>query len=73
MSGYYDRLQGTDRLLRIRRLRKALFAGIVALSVLLVVLRMGSQGASIKPLFLPSGSSCGTWRSDMHSGTVSDT
>src|SRR5438552_4025834 len=53
MSGYYDRLQGTDRLLRIRRLRKALFAGIVALSVLLVVVRMGSQGASIKPLFLP--------------------
>src|SRR5947208_1332593 len=53
MSGYYDRLQGTDRLLRIRRLRKALFAGIVALSVLLVVARMGSQGASIKPLFLP--------------------
>src|SRR5439155_1442212 len=53
MSGYYDRLQGTDRLLRIRRLRKALFAGIVGLSVLLVVARMGSQGASIKPLFLP--------------------
>src|SRR6266480_205718 len=53
MSGYSDRLQGTDRLLRIRRLRKALFAGIVALSVLLVVARMGSQGASIKPLFLP--------------------
>src|SRR5213076_1649837 len=53
MSGYYDRLQGTDRLLRIRRLRKALFAGIVALSVLLVVALMGSQGASIKPLFLP--------------------
>src|SRR5438309_6259369 len=53
MSGYYDRLQGTDRLLRIRRLRKALFAGIVALSVLLVIARMGSQGASIKPLFLP--------------------
>src|SRR5437016_1054014 len=53
MSGYYDRLQGTDRLLRIRRLRKALFAGIVALSLLLVVARMGSQGASIKPLFLP--------------------
>src|SRR6184192_2739461 len=53
MSGYYDRLQGTDRLLRIRRLRKALFAAIVALSVLLVVARMGSQGASIKPLFLP--------------------
>src|SRR2546429_5845379 len=53
MAGYYDRLQGTDRLLRIRRLRKALFAGIVALSVLLVVARMGSQGASIKPLFLP--------------------
>src|SRR5437667_325286 len=53
MSGYYDRLQGTDRLLRIRRLRKALFAAIVALSVLLVVARMGSQGSRIKPLFLP--------------------
>src|SRR6267143_1742713 len=53
MSGYYDRIQGTDRLLRIRRLRKALFAGIVGLSLLLVVARMGSQGASIKPLFLP--------------------
>src|SRR5467141_2447652 len=31
MSGYYDRIQGTDRLLRIRRLRQALFAGIVGL------------------------------------------
>src|SRR5712691_11784401 len=53
MSGYYDRIQGTDRLLRIRRLRKALFAGIVGLSILLIVARMGSQGASLKPLFLP--------------------
>src|SRR5256884_6819111 len=53
MSGYYDRLQGTDRLLRIRRIRKALFAGIIGLSVLLIVARMETQGASIKPLFLP--------------------
>src|SRR2546422_8970995 len=53
MSGYYDRLQGTDRLLRIRRIRKALFAGIIGLSVLLIVARMGTQGASLKPFFLP--------------------
>src|SRR3989442_72130 len=37
MSGYYDRLQGTDRLLRIRPLPKALFVGIVVRSVLLAV------------------------------------
>src|SRR2546430_9691501 len=53
MSGYYDRLQATDRLLRIRRIRKALFAGIIGLSVLLIVARMGTQGASLKPFFLP--------------------
>src|SRR3989442_5981730 len=53
MSGYYDRLQGTDRLLRIRRIRKALFAGIIGLSILLIVARMETQGASLKPLFLP--------------------
>src|SRR5256886_7814704 len=53
MSAYYDRLQGTDRLLRIRRIRKALFAGIIGLSVLLIVARMETQGASLKPFFLP--------------------
>src|SRR5437870_2247177 len=53
MSGYYDRLQGTDRLLRIRRIRKALFAGIMGLSILLIIARMETQGASLKPLFLP--------------------
>ena len=53
MSGYYDRLQGTDRLLRIRRIRKALFAGIIGLSILLIIARMETQGASLKPLFLP--------------------
>src|SRR2546428_1714208 len=53
MSGYYDRLQGTDRLLRIRRIRKALFAGIIGLSVLLIVARTGTKGAIRKPFFLP--------------------
>jgi tetratricopeptide (TPR) repeat protein len=53
MSGYYDRIQGTDRLLRIRRIRKAVFAGLLALTVLLIAARMESEGASIKPLFFP--------------------
>src|SRR5439155_1618881 len=33
MSRYADRIQGTDRLLRIRRIRKAVFAGIIALTL----------------------------------------
>lgn len=53
MSGYYDRIHGKDRLLRIRRIRKALLAGVVGLTALLVLLRMQSEGASLKPLFLP--------------------
>lgn len=53
MSGYQDRIQGTDRFLRIRRLRKAVLVGLLALAVLLIFVRMESQGASLKPLFLP--------------------
>lgn len=53
MSGYYDRIQGTDRLLRIRRIRKAVFAGLLALGVVLVFFRMEEQGASLKPFFFP--------------------
>ena len=53
MSRYSDRIQGTDRLLRIRRIRKAIFAGIVALTVLLVFARLDNEGARIKPIFLP--------------------
>ncbi|TLZ46567.1 MAG: tetratricopeptide repeat protein [Methanobacteriota archaeon] len=53
MLGYYDRLQGTDRLLRIRRIRKAVFAGILALTLVLIAARLGSDGASLKPFFLP--------------------
>src|SRR2546428_267892 len=37
MSGYQDRLQGTDRLLRIRRIRKAVFAGLLALTIVTYV------------------------------------
>src|SRR3989475_5414650 len=53
MSGYHDRLQGTDRLLRIRRIRKAIFAGLFALGILLIFVRLEGEGASLKPFFLP--------------------
>src|SRR6266545_134923 len=53
MLGYQDRLQGTDRLLRIRRIRKAALAGLLALTVVLIAARLGSEGASLKPFFLP--------------------
>jgi len=53
MSGYHDRLQGTDRLLRIRRIRKAVFAGLLALTIVLIFARLEGEGASLKPLFLP--------------------
>src|SRR6266581_1270429 len=53
MLAYQDRLQGTDRLLRIRRIRKAAFAGLLALTVVLIAARLGSEGASLKPFFLP--------------------
>lgn len=54
MSGYlHDRIQGTDRLLRIRRIRKAVLAGLLALTLVLIAFRMQGEGASLKPLFLP--------------------
>src|SRR5207244_7053642 len=53
MSGYQDRLQGTDRLLRIRRIRKAVFAGLLTLTIVLIFARLEGEGASLKPLFLP--------------------
>ena len=53
MSGYVHRIQGTDRLLRIRRTRKVAFVGIAVLTVLLIFARLGSEGASVKPFFLP--------------------
>src|SRR5438034_982098 len=53
MSRYADRIQGTDRLLRIRRIRKAVFAGIIALTLVLIFARLDAEGAGIKPLFLP--------------------
>src|SRR5213080_2177728 len=53
MSGYQDRLQGTDRLLRSRRIRKAVFAGLLALTIVLIFARLEGEGASLKPLFLP--------------------
>src|SRR5947209_4399467 len=37
MSGYHDRLQETARLVRIRRIRKAIFAGVFGLSIALLL------------------------------------
>jgi tetratricopeptide (TPR) repeat protein len=53
MSGYVNRIQGTDRLVRIRRTRNVAFAGIGTLTVFLIFARLGSEGASLKPFFLP--------------------
>jgi tetratricopeptide (TPR) repeat protein len=53
MLGYYDRIQGTDRLLRIRRIRRVVFVAILSLTILLLIARLGSEGASLKPFFLP--------------------
>ncbi|HYT00860.1 MAG TPA: tetratricopeptide repeat protein [Thermoplasmata archaeon] len=53
MLGYQNRIQGTDRLLRIRRIRKAVFGGLFALTIVLMAARLAGEGASLKPLFLP--------------------
>src|SRR5205809_5540766 len=52
MSRYADRIQGTDRLLRIRRIRKAVFAGIIALTLVLIFARLDAEVAGITSLFL---------------------
>src|SRR3989442_4978964 len=53
MHGYQERIQGADRVLRIRRIRKVVFAGLLALTVVLIAARLGGEGVSLKPLFLP--------------------
>jgi tetratricopeptide (TPR) repeat protein len=53
MSGYQQRIQGTDRLLRIRRIRRAVYGALLLLTVLLMYARVVGQGASVKPLFIP--------------------
>src|SRR5207249_11673318 len=50
---YADTIQGPARLLRIRRIRKAVLAGIIALTLVLIFARLDAEGAGIKPLFLP--------------------
>src|SRR2546429_8004984 len=52
MSGSPDRLQGRARPRRIRRIRKAVFAGLLALTIVLIFARLEGEGASLKPLFL---------------------
>ena len=53
MSGYQQRIQGVDRLLRIRRMRNAVYAALLFLTALLMYARVQAEGASLKPFFLP--------------------
>lgn len=53
MSGYQQRIQGMDRLLRIRRMRKAVYAALLFLTALLMYARIQSEGGSLKPFFVP--------------------
>jgi len=53
MSGYQQRIQGADRLLRIRRMRKAVYAALLFLTILLMYARILGEGASLKPIFVP--------------------
>lgn len=53
MSGYQDRLQGKDRLVRIKRIRMVTMAALATVTVFFVVAEMLDQGAILKPLFLP--------------------
>ncbi len=53
MSGYQQRIQGMDRLLRIRRMRKAVYAALLFVTVVLMYARMQSEGGSLKPFFVP--------------------
>ncbi|MFA5896231.1 MAG: tetratricopeptide repeat protein [Thermoplasmata archaeon] len=53
MSVYQDRIQGTDRLLRIRRMKKAVYAALTFLALLLIYARFQSEGASLVPFYLP--------------------
>ena len=53
MSGYQQRIQGMDRLLRIRRMRKAVYAALLFVTVVLMYARMQSESGSLKPFFVP--------------------
>ncbi len=53
MSGYQQRIQGMDRLLRIRRMRKAVYAALLFLMVVLIYARVAGEGGSLKPFFIP--------------------
>ena len=53
MSGYQLRIQGADRLLRIRRMRRLVYTALLVLTVLLMYARILGEGASLKPIFVP--------------------
>lgn len=53
MSGYQQRIQGTDRLLRIRRMRRFVYLALLLLTIALMYARILAEGASLKPIFIP--------------------
>src|SRR3990172_5660471 len=53
MSGYQQRLQGKDRLLRVHRVRTATLIALAAVTLVILFGSMAARGASLKPLFLP--------------------
>src|SRR3990170_3246690 len=53
MSGYQQRLQGKDRLLRVHRVRTATLIALAAVTLVILFGSMAARGGSLKPLFLP--------------------
>src|SRR3989441_6238002 len=53
MNKYRDQLEGTSQLLRIRRLRRIVYAFLFVLAVVLSGASMAVEGASLKPAFFP--------------------
>jgi len=53
MNSYREQLEGTARLFRIRRLRRAVLVVLVLVLIALSAGAMASQGASLVPLYLP--------------------
>src|SRR3972149_9475423 len=53
MSGYQQRLQGKDRLLRVNRVRTATLIALAAVTLVILFGSRAARGGSLTPLFLP--------------------
>jgi len=53
MSAYQDRIQGRDRLLRVRRIRRIVQVVVGILAIVLLAGRLAEDGASLRPLYVP--------------------